>query len=138
MSDDNKQTLATLSEGSVFGEVSLLNIAGNRTGNRRTANVLSKGYSSLFILSKSDLWQALSEYGDAKAELMERGKEILRQHGLLDERAAASAHDDERTAEQRLRHVEKLADTMETALARLTADVASLRRDVKQCVTPRV
>ena len=138
MSDDNKQTLATLSEGSVFGEVSLLNIAGNRTGNRRTANVLSKGYSSLFILSKSDLWQALSEYGDAKAELMERGKEILRQHGLLDERAAASADDDERTAEQRLRHVEQLADTMETTLARLTADVASLRRDVKQCVTARV
>lgn len=87
--DDLKTVFVTLGSGSVFGEVrsgwagagprsrsrsrsltlsvvcpfqlSILNIAGNKTGNRRTANVKSVGYSDLFCLSKDDLWDALTE-----------------------------------------------------------------------------
>jgi hypothetical protein len=47
-------------------KVSILNIPGNKTGNRRTANVRSVGYSDLFSLSKDDLWEALTEYPEAK------------------------------------------------------------------------
>lgn len=78
VADDGKTVLATLSAGSVFGEVSVLEIAGNRTGNRRTANVRALGYSDLFCLAKRDLWEALADYPDARATLTERGCQLLR------------------------------------------------------------
>uniref|UniRef100_A0A183GG23 Cyclic nucleotide-binding domain-containing protein n=1 Tax=Heligmosomoides polygyrus TaxID=6339 RepID=A0A183GG23_HELPZ len=62
-----------LGTGTVFGELSILNIPGNKNGNRRTANVRSVGYSDLYVLSKDDLWAALREYPEAKKSLMEKG-----------------------------------------------------------------
>ncbi|KAI5730637.1 hypothetical protein M8J76_015881 [Diaphorina citri] len=87
VADDEETVLATLSAGSVFGEVSVLEIAGNRTGNRRTANVRSLGYSDLFCLAKRDLWETLADYPEARHSLMERGCQLLRKDGLLDEEA---------------------------------------------------
>lgn len=85
LAEDCKTVYGKLSDGSVFGELSILNISGVKTGNRRTANVRSVGYSDLFALSKTDLWNVLEDYPDAKKLLVERGKQILRKDGLIDD-----------------------------------------------------
>lgn len=85
LAEDCKTIYGMLSDGSVFGELSILNISGVKTGNRRTANVRSVGYSDLFALSKQDLWNVLEDYPDAKTLLVEKGKQILRKDGLLND-----------------------------------------------------
>lgn len=83
LAEDCRAVYGKLTDGSVFGELSILNITGVKTGNRRTANVRSVGYSDLFALSKQDLWNVLEDYPDAKTLLVEKGKQILRKDGLL-------------------------------------------------------
>lgn len=53
------------------------------------------GYSDLFCLAKRDLWETLADYPEARASLTERGCQLLRKDGLLDEDVFASrfSHD---------------------------------------------
>ena len=110
-------------DGAVFGEVSILNIPGNKTGNRRTANVRSVGYSDLFSLSKDDLWDTLAEYPEAKQKyiclihrvrnyilkllfyffsLLEKGRQILMKDNLIDEERAKQEEAAQESTEQKL------------------------------------
>ncbi|XP_022344141.2 uncharacterized protein LOC111137130 isoform X4 [Crassostrea virginica] len=79
---ENSIVLATLKEGSVFGEISLLALSGGE-GNRRTADVVCKGFTNLFILSKGDFEAAMSEYPEAHRHMKKRAKKLLRQNAKL-------------------------------------------------------
>lgn len=110
--EDGSTVFATLGAGSVFGEVSVLDIPGNTTGNRRTANVRSVGFSDLFCLAKSDLWEALTDYPEARATLIDRGCQLLRKDGLLDERTFANAQQRKETPEETIRLVNEAIDEL--------------------------
>ncbi|XP_066250973.1 cyclic nucleotide-gated cation channel subunit A isoform X1 [Euwallacea similis] len=135
VADDGFTVLATLGAGSVFGEVSVLDIAGNRTGNRRTANVRSLGYSDLFCLAKDDLLVALADYPEAKATLIERGCQLLRKDGLLDEDVFKRAKETQHSMEDSIKKLENVVENIQTRLARLLAEFSASQAKLKQRMT---
>lgn len=126
VSEDGKNIFVTLSDGSVFGEISVLNIPGSKSGNRRTASVRSVGYSDLFCLSKKDLWDALKEYPEAKENLMQRGQQLLRKDNLLDEGAA-------RRETMRLQDVDEKFELISDAIHDLKKEVKRLAIKIDNC-----
>ncbi|XP_065557093.1 cyclic nucleotide-gated cation channel subunit A-like isoform X1 [Artemia franciscana] len=135
VADDGRTVFATLGPGSVFGEISILNIAGNKTGNRRTANVRSVGYSDLFCLSKNDLWDALQEYPEGRKQLMERGRQLLLKDNLLDEEALRRAEVEQENMKEKFEKLETSLDYLQTRFARLLAEYTSSQQKMKQRIS---
>ncbi|KAK1167594.1 cyclic nucleotide-gated cation channel alpha-3-like isoform X3 [Acipenser oxyrinchus oxyrinchus] len=131
VADDGITQFVVLSDGSYFGEISILNIKGSKSGNRRTANIRSIGYSDLFCLSKDDLMEALTEYPEAKKALEEKGKAILMKDGLIDEEMAKQG-DDAQNMQEKVDHLETTLDLMQTKFARLMAEFTSSQQKLKQ------
>ncbi|XP_012864446.1 PREDICTED: cGMP-gated cation channel alpha-1 [Dipodomys ordii] len=131
VADDGITQFVVLSDGSYFGEISILNIKGSKAGNRRTANIKSIGYSDLFCLSKDDLMEALTEYPDAKTMLEEKGRQILMKDGLLDVNIA-NAGSDPKDLEEKVTKMEGSVDLLQTRFARILAEYESMQQKLKQ------
>lgn len=134
VADDGVTQFALLTAGGCFGEISILNIQGSKMGNRRTANIRSIGYSDLFCLSKDDLMEAVTEYPEAQKVLEERGREILKKQGLLDESVATGGLGVMDT-EERVERLDASLDVLQTRFARLLGDFSSTQRQLKQRIT---
>ncbi|XP_051998906.1 cyclic nucleotide-gated cation channel alpha-4 [Xyrauchen texanus] len=126
VADDGVTQFAVLGDGNFFGEISILNIKGNKSGNRRTANIRSIGYSDLFSLSKEGLTETLLEFPAAKRLLEEKGRQILTKMGMLDEMDEGEG-DVEKT-EDKVKRLEASLETQQTKLARLIAELESSAR----------
>ena len=137
--DDGVTILATLTDGSYFGEISVLNLGGS--GNRRTANVRSVGYSELFCLSKDDLLDALKEYPEAKALLEEKGRMTLVKDGTLDEHCAVinaerlSTPQPSSAVVRRIDQLEANLERLQSRFTRLYNEHDSSLRKLKQRIT---
>lgn len=106
--------------------------AGNKNGNRRTANIRSICYTDLFVLSKEDLWDALGEYPDAKKRLLEKGRQLLRKDNLLDEAIARDGEiSDCYSTEEKLVIVDNKIDRVKTRLARLMGEYQSIQKKLR-------
>ncbi|NXW83604.1 CNGA4 protein, partial [Alopecoenas beccarii] len=150
VAEDGVTQLAVLGEGLYFGEISLINIKGeppdpwqpsaaprppslttapaspgNTSGNRRTANIMSIGYSDLFCLSKEDLAEVLVEFPSARAALEAKGRELLLRMGKLDVHAEAAAAAAAEEAERRVQALETALEGLQTRAARLLAQLES-------------
>ncbi|XP_069573140.1 cyclic nucleotide-gated channel alpha-4 [Brachyistius frenatus] len=124
VADDGVTEFAVLSDGNFFGEISILNIKGNKSGNRRTANIRSIGYSDLFSLSKEDLTDVLSEFPAAKRHLEEKGRLILTKMGMLDDGGGAVEGQEEKV-ETKIQRLESNLEDLQTKLARLMVELES-------------
>ncbi|XP_010764363.1 cGMP-gated cation channel alpha-1-like [Notothenia coriiceps] len=133
VADDGIKQFVVLSDGSYFGEISILAIKGSKAGNRRTANIRSIGYSDLFCLSKDDLMEALTEYPDAKALLEEKGRQILMKDGLLDLEVAAQGPDP-KEMEEKVERMTTSLDALQTRYARLLAEHEATQSKLKHRV----
>ncbi|XP_037663155.1 cyclic nucleotide-gated cation channel alpha-3 isoform X2 [Choloepus didactylus] len=131
VADDGVTQFVVLGDGSYFGEISILNIRGSKSGNRRTANIRSIGYSDLFCLSKDDLMEALTEYPEAKKALEEKGRQILMKDNLMDE-DMAEAWADPTDVQGRVEHLESSLDALQTRFARLLAEYTAAQMKMKQ------
>ena len=134
VADDGIKQFVVLSDGSYFGEISILGIKGSKAGNRRTANIRSVGYSDLFALSKDDLVEALTEYPDAKKALEEKGKAILMKDNLIDE-AVANAGADPKDLEEKIDRLESNLDAIQYKFAKLLAEFSASQMKVKHRIT---
>ncbi|KAJ0070424.1 hypothetical protein NL108_010493, partial [Boleophthalmus pectinirostris] len=130
VADDGVTEFAVLSEGNFFGEISILNIKGNKSGNRRTANIRSIGYSDLFSLSKEDLTDVLSEFPAAKRHLEEKGRQILTKMGMLEE-SAEGEEDEKDKVETRIKRLQENLEILQTKLARLMVELESSNRKMR-------
>ncbi len=75
---NGRTVLSNLGEGAVFGEIALLGVCGGM--NKRTADVESVGFSSLFVLRKEDLQEVLKDYPDAARVLNARAQKLVREN----------------------------------------------------------
>ncbi|XP_051843559.1 cyclic nucleotide-gated cation channel alpha-4 [Antechinus flavipes] len=125
VADDGVTQYAVLGAGLYFGEISIINIKGNMSGNRRTANIKSLGYSDLFCLSKEDLREVLSEYPQAQTVMEEKGREILLKMNKLDVNAEAAEIALQEATDNRLRGLDQQLDDLQTKFARLLAELES-------------
>ncbi|KAM9486860.1 cyclic nucleotide-gated channel alpha-4 [Clarias gariepinus] len=123
VADDGVTQYAVLGDGNFFGEISILNIKGNRSGNRRTANIRSIGYSDLFSLSKEDLTETLSEFPAAKRLLEEKGRQILIKMGMLE--IPDEGAEEKEKMEDKVVRIDSSLETLQTKLARLMVELES-------------
>uniref|UniRef100_A0A915PDQ1 Cyclic nucleotide-binding domain-containing protein n=1 Tax=Setaria digitata TaxID=48799 RepID=A0A915PDQ1_9BILA len=135
INDDDATVLAILKEGSVFGELSILNIPGNKDMNKRTATVRSIGFSDLHVLEKESLQNVLDEYPDVKQSFIEKGKKLLQKDGLLNMKQweeEVMDLEEHKNMKQSFLRMQNIADQLNDNIEKLFGDLAESSNEMKR------
>uniref|UniRef100_A0A7I4YMI1 Cyclic nucleotide-binding domain-containing protein n=1 Tax=Haemonchus contortus TaxID=6289 RepID=A0A7I4YMI1_HAECO len=81
--EENAAATMTLTDGSTFGEMSVILIDGNQLGSHRAVSLRSEGYSDIYILNQDDVSTILQEYPTDRQQLLDNAREMLRSRNLL-------------------------------------------------------
>ena len=81
------------------------------------------------------MWDALTEYPEAKKKLIERGRQILTKDGLLDEEAVREAEKRQQNVVDKIDRLETDVDNVQTRFARLLGEYSSSQQKLKQRIT---
>lgn len=109
--------------------------AGNKNGNKRTANICSVGYADLYVLSKEDLWDTLEEYPEARTRLIEKGRQMLRKDNLLDEELARNQDLLDMSFEQKLERMDGFLDEILQQIHATVEEFDKIQGKLKKRVT---
>ncbi|KAK6010118.1 hypothetical protein OSTOST_24890 [Ostertagia ostertagi] len=104
ITDHNCVTLRTHSEGDIVEDRSLVWLPHNRFMNRRKHNVVSVGYSQVYILFRDDFLQVLEDYPDCRNKIRIHAEWLQSEAGELTEDEVVADVDEfeGRTLEERL------------------------------------
>lgn len=124
---DDGQAFATLAQGSVFGEISLLSIF-TKHENRRTANVQSSSYSELFSLASGDFKEVLESFPLARKRMIDKSRELLKD-STLSEVVNTEADDDLTFKLEKLQDLSKdIVLLIESFTKTVIADTSKLKK----------
>lgn len=81
------------------------------------------------------MWDALTEYPEAKTILMQKGQEMLRKDNLLDEEVLKKSKEQNESLDQRVSRIDASLVQISTRLARLIGEFGASQAKVKRRLT---
>uniref|UniRef100_A0A915A992 Cyclic nucleotide-binding domain-containing protein n=1 Tax=Parascaris univalens TaxID=6257 RepID=A0A915A992_PARUN len=121
VSDDGSVVLKILREGGVFGQLAILNLSGDRSGNKHTVAVRSQGYTDVYALRQEDVCDVLQEYPNARRDLIQKAKQMLLADDMWEEEMA----DDEKDRYSLLTLEEQLLG-LDGSISKIDANISQL------------
>lgn len=136
VSDDGETVLGVLKAGSVFGQLSILNLSENGKGNKHPVAVRSVGYTDVYILKQEDVSDVLQEYPTARQNLIQKAIEMLRNEGSWNEDNIQPGNFKESaTLEEQYEGMEKAINKMNDEINQLYEKFDNMSTNLKQRLT---
>uniref|UniRef100_A0A0K0D0M1 Cyclic nucleotide-binding domain-containing protein n=1 Tax=Angiostrongylus cantonensis TaxID=6313 RepID=A0A0K0D0M1_ANGCA len=116
--DHNNVTLKTFCEGDIVEDKSLLWFPNNCYENRKKYDVISIGYSQVYILFRDDLLRVLSDYPQCRESVRTQAELMQREAGELFDEAVTTEIDDFEgsSLEERLISIRSVLSALESSV----------------------
>ncbi|KAJ1368548.1 hypothetical protein KIN20_029702 [Parelaphostrongylus tenuis] len=133
--EDTSTPTMKITDGATIGEMSVILIAGNQLGDRRTVSLQSEGYSDVYILNQDDVSAILQDYPLDRETLINNAKEMLRSRNLLSENAAGDELITMLSLEEQLKRLKNQIGELDRQLNNMCTSFEHLSVHMKQRVT---